>query len=179
MSAILKNENQYDIFDNNKTADIVLFPLTTKLNTCKINNKRYLGNKYKLLGFIRNIVDRECSDINTVADIFAGTGAVSSAFIDKTLITNDILYSNYVCHLAWFGNQKYSQNKVKKIILFYNNINPSKENYMSDNFSNTFFSYENCKKIGFIREDIESRFNSKEINERESYFNYLSALCNG
>lgn len=168
VSVALKNEQiQYDIFDKEKQAEIVLFPLRQELKSCKINNKRYLGNKYKLLNFIRDVVDRECEDVNTIADIFAGTGAVSSAFIDKILITNDILYSNYICHLAWFGKQKYSQNKVKKIILFYNNVNPSKENYMSDNFSNTFFSYENCKKIGFIREDIESRFNSKEINERE------------
>ena len=168
MSAILKNEQiQYDIFDEKKTADIIPFPHTKELKTCKINNKRYLGNKYKLLNFIRSIVDKECEDVNVIADIFAGTGAVSSAFTDKTLITNDILYSNYICHLAWFGKQKYSLNKVKKLILFYNSINPSKENYMSDNFSNTFFSYENCKKIGFIREDIESRFRSAEINEKE------------
>lgn len=168
MSVILKNEQiQYDIFDEKKTADIIPFPHTKELKTCKINNKRYLGNKYKLLNFIRSIVDKECEDVNVIADIFAGTGAVSSAFTDKTLITNDILYSNYICHLAWFGKQKYSLNKVKKLILFYNSINPSKENYMSDNFSNTFFSYENCKKIGFIREDIESRFRSAEINEKE------------
>ncbi len=168
MSAILKNEQiQYDIFDEKKTADVIPFPHMKELKTCKINNKRYLGNKYKLLNFIRSIVDKECEDVNVIADIFAGTGAVSSAFTDKTLITNDILYSNYICHLAWFGKQKYSLNKVKKLILFYNSITPFKENYMSDNFSNTFFSYENCKKIGFIREDIESRFNSSEINEKE------------
>lgn len=158
---------QYDIFNINKQADVILFPFGTRLKTCKINNKRYLGNKYKLLSFIRDVVDHECLDINVVADIFAGTGAVSSAFTDKTLIVNDLLYSNYICHLAWFGGQKYSQNKIKKIILFYNNIEISKDNYMSDNFSNTFFNRENCRKIGFIRENIEDRFKSKEINERE------------
>ena len=168
MPIILKNEQiQYDIFNKKNLAKVIPFPYTKELKTCKINNKRYLGNKYKLLNFIRSIVDKECEDVNTVADIFAGTGAVASAFTDKLLITNDILYSNYICHVAWFGKQKYSLNKVKRLILFYNNITPSKENYMSDNFSNTFFSYENCKKIGFIREDIESRFKAAEINEKE------------
>lgn len=56
----------------------------------KINNRRYLGNKYKLLPFIMQVVEEECKDINTIADVFAGTGAVASAFIDKKIITNDI-----------------------------------------------------------------------------------------
>ena len=51
--------------------------------TIKINNRRYLGNKYKLLPFITRIAEEECSNINTVADIFAGTGAVASAFTDS------------------------------------------------------------------------------------------------
>ena len=58
-----------------------------------INNRRYLGNKYKLLPFIKKVVDSECTDIEIVVDIFSGTGAVASAFQDKQLITNDILYS--------------------------------------------------------------------------------------
>lgn len=66
----------------------------------KINNRRYLGNKYKLLDFILEIVNRECKDVKTVFDVFAGTGSVASAFIDKKLVTNDILYSNYLSHVC-------------------------------------------------------------------------------
>lgn len=44
--------------------------------TSLINNRRYLGNKYKLLPFITGVVDEECQNIESVADIFAGTGAV-------------------------------------------------------------------------------------------------------
>lgn len=138
-----------------------------ELKICKINNKRYLGNKYKLLDFIKKIVNEECDNIKTIADIFAGTGAVSSAFIDKELIVNDILYSNYICSLAWFGKQKYSQKKIKSYIQYYNSVNVFKDNYMSNNFSNTFFSRETCRKIGFIREDIERLFKELKINERE------------
>ncbi len=54
--------------------------------TIKINNRRYLGNKYKLLPFITEVVKTECKNVNIVADIFAGTGAVASAFTDKKLI---------------------------------------------------------------------------------------------
>ena len=76
-----------------------------KYKTSLINNRRYLGNKYKLLSFITSVVDEECTNIETVADIFAGTGAVSSAFADKMLITNDLMYSNYDCKYARFGEE--------------------------------------------------------------------------
>lgn len=135
--------------------------------TTKINNRRYLGNKYKLLPFITRVVENECKNINTVADIFAGTGAVASAFIDKKIITNDIMYSNYICHAAWFSSEHYSEEKVIKIITQYNNLKITEDNYMSDNFSNTYFSLDDCRKIGFIRQDIEDKFNSGYINARE------------
>ena len=80
----------------------------------KINNRRYLGNKYRLLPFITDIISKECGDFNTFADIFAGTGAVSSAYTDKQLITNDILYSNYLCHLTWFSDEKFDPEKIKQ-----------------------------------------------------------------
>lgn len=135
--------------------------------TTKINNRRYLGNKYKLLPFITRVVENECKNINTVADIFAGTGAVASAFIDKKITTNDIMYSNYICHVAWFSSEHYSEEKVIKIITQYNNLKITEDNYMSDNFSNTYFSLDDCRKIGFIRQDIEDKFNSGDINARE------------
>ena len=135
--------------------------------TTKINNRRYLGNKYKLLPFITRVVENECKNINTVADIFAGTGAVASAFIDKKIITNDIMYSNYICHVAWFSSERYSEEKIIEIITQYNNLKVVEDNYMSDNFSNTYFSLDDCRKIGFIRQDIEDKFNSGDINARE------------
>ena len=137
------------------------------MKTTKINNRRYLGNKYKLLDFIKSTIASECQGINTVADIFAGTGSVASAFTDKKLITNDILYFNYICHVAWFGSQKYNEPKIEALVCYYNLAQPREENYMSENFSNTFFSAEDCRKIGFIREDIEKRYNAGEINARE------------
>lgn len=137
------------------------------VKTTNINNRRYLGNKYKLLDFITTVVEKECVGINTIADIFAGTGSVSSAFVNKKLITNDILYFNYICHVAWFGSEKYDENKVKDLIIYYNSITPVEDNYMSKNFANTFFSLEDCRKIGYIREDIEDNYVKGKINQRE------------
>lgn len=138
-----------------------------KLKTTYINNRRYLGNKYKLLPFITSVIAENCEGVNSVADIFAGTGAVASAFTDKRLITNDNLYSNYVSHLAWFSPQTYSRKKIERFIAYYNEVRVSADNYMSENFADTFFSLADCRKIGFIREDIERRRTTGDINERE------------
>lgn len=83
------------------------------------------------------------------------------------MITNDLLYFNYVCHIAWFGSEKYDEKKIQDTICFYNAVHPTAENYMSINFSDTFFSHDDCVKIGFIREDIEQKFIAKIINARE------------
>lgn len=135
--------------------------------TTKINNRRYLGNKYKLLPFIKKVVEAECENINTIADIFAGTGAVASAFVDKKIITNDIMYSNYICHLAWFSSECYSEEKIVELIINYNAMTVEQDNYMSKNFANTYFALEDCRKIGFIRQDIEDKFADGSINTRE------------
>ncbi|MDR2180100.1 MAG: Dam family site-specific DNA-(adenine-N6)-methyltransferase [Synergistaceae bacterium] len=137
------------------------------LKTTYINNRRYLGNKYKLLPFITSVVAENCVGVNTVADIFAGTGAVASAFTDKRLITNDNLYSNYICHLAWFSPQAYSREKIETLIAEYNLKRVTRDNYMSQTFADTFFSIADCRRIGYIREDIEVRYTQGDINERE------------
>ena len=155
-------------FEQLKISQSALYGIIQQnIKTTKINNRRYLGNKYKLLDFIKSTVASQCQGINTVADIFAGTGSVASAFTDKKLITNDILYFNYICHVAWFGSQHYSTAKVEALICYYNYVKPIEDNYMSENFANTFFSADDCRKIGFIREDIENRYRANEINERE------------
>ncbi len=157
---IKKNKEHIDV-------EAETYKFENEYKTTKINNRRYLGNKYKLIPFIKRVVDNECNNINIVADIFAGTGAVASAFTDKKLITNDIMYSNYICHLAWFSSEAYSEEKIIKIIAQYNNLNVAEDNYMSEKFADTYFSLEDCRKIGFIRQDIENKFNSGKINARE------------
>ncbi len=133
----------------------------------RVQNRRYLGSKAKLVDEIRNLVNRYCKDAEVFADVFAGTGVVAAAFPEMRLVTNDILFSNYICHQAWFLSEPYSKRKIADLIAMYNVANPDTGNYMSENFANTYFSETNCRKIGFIREDIEQRFNQGMINCRE------------
>lgn len=139
----------------------------TACKTLKISSRRYLGSKYKLLPFIKRVVEEECKNVNIIADIFAGTGVVASAFPGKKAITNDILYSNYICNFAWLAPEAYEPEKIAGIIKAYNSLETDEENYMTENFADTFFSRKDCSKIGFIREDIEEKYKSRMINERE------------
>ena len=96
-SAERQAENPKAVFRHLGVLRRVIMTLAADQKTYKtssINNRRYLGNKHKLLPFITGVVEKECRDIQSVADIFAGTGAVASAFPDKRIITNDIMYSN-------------------------------------------------------------------------------------
>lgn len=141
-----------------------------------INNRRYLGNKYKLNEFIKNTIEKECGYFETFADLFAGTGSVASLFQDKHLIVNDILFSNYVCHQTWFGTEKYSKDKIINYINKYNQTLVQTDNYVSKNFADTYFSKKNCKKIGYIREDIEKNYKNESLNNREKCILITSLL---
>ena len=46
----------------------------------EINNRRFLGSKYKLLNFIEDTVNEHCKDVKSVIDVFAGTGVVGRVF---------------------------------------------------------------------------------------------------
>lgn len=135
----------------------------------EINNRRYLGSKYKLLNFIENTVNEHCKDVKSVIDIFAGTGVVGSLFLKngKEVYFNDYLKSNYYSYKAFYEPIKIDIKKLEEIISKYNETEVNKENYFSKNFKDTYFSCQDCKKIGFIRDDIENKFKNKEINDRE------------
>ena len=137
------------------------------LKTATINNRRYLGNKYSLRNFIRETVDDNCDNVNIVVDIFSGTGAVSDSFKDKMIITNDLLYSNYISNYAWFSPDKYSKHKIIEYISEFNSIRTSENNYMRINFADTFFSADDCSKIGYIREQIDIEYRREQINFKE------------
>ena len=140
----------------------------------RIENRRYLGSKLKMLDFINEVVENNISDIKTVADIFGGTGVVADLFRKKgkKIIINDILHSNVINYYTWFGNENIDYNKVRSIITELNNLTPTSDNYVSINFGGKYFSYENAKKIGAIREQIDSY----DVNEREKSFLLTSLL---
>ena len=123
----------------------------------QLQNRRYLGNKYKLLGFIEDIISEKCGKINSVFDIFAGTGVVGERFNNSEIkiISNDFLSANYVCLQAFLGTNTDIQESISQKIDHLNKLDSEEENYFSKHFGGTYFSEENAKKIGTIREEIE------------------------
>lgn len=134
-----------------------------------INNRRYIGSKARMLNFIDEVIKKEKIEFSSFFDLFGGTGIVGDYFNNqKTKVyVNDLLKSNYLSYLAWFGNDKIDKKKLEDIINKYNTLKNLKDNYFSINFGDTYFSKNNCKRIGYIREDIENKYLNNEINTRE------------
>ena len=142
-----------------------------------IHNRRYIGNKYKLLDFISKTLAQVCIDFNTACDIFSGTGVIGNYFLQqgKNVIFNDILYSNFVFYNAWFSKEKYNKNKINQYLDYYNNSNDYIiDNYFNQTFSGTYFSENNAKKLGSIRNHLEK--SKSDLNEREFYILLTSLL---
>ncbi|OIO01909.1 DNA methyltransferase [Candidatus Desantisbacteria bacterium CG1_02_49_89] len=134
-------------------------------NVIQIQNRRYLGNKYKLLALIEEIIEKRCKPYNSFCDIFAGTGVTGEHFNAKNIkiISNEILYSNYVSLYAWLSPEYFDREKIEKYIDLLNSLSTNNDNYFSVNYGGTYFTVENARKIGAIREKIEElKLNFKE-----------------
>jgi len=135
----------------------------------KISQRRYLGNKNSILPFINNIITNEIGHFNSLCDIFSGTGVVGNYFNkkDRQIISNDLLYHNFVSLNAFLNDQLFDKNKIQDFINNFNNIEINEENYFSINFGDRYFSQKISKKIGFIRIEIKKLFLNNSINRKE------------
>lgn len=135
----------------------------------QIWNRRYTGSKYKLADWISNLITENCSG-NSFCDMFAGTAIMSKQMLEHIdeIYINDFLFSNEVIYKAFFLQEEFDLEKLKKIRDDFRNIDISSipSNYVSENFGGKFFSYNDALIIGFIREYIEkaTNFNEKEKN---------------
>lgn len=135
-----------------------------------IENRRYTGSKAKLSTWILDLITKNCKG-EIFADIFSGTGVIAATALQfyNHIILNDYLFSNNVIYKAFFANGQWNKFKIRKIINEYNKIEPGKldNNYFSKNFGNKYFSNNNAKIIGFIRDDIEKK--KTKLTQKEYY----------
>lgn len=135
----------------------------------KIFNRRYTGSKFKIKEWIKSIISAHCKDAKSFCDMFAGTGIVTDEMYSSydSFIINDLLYSNEVIYKAFFKNEVFDLDKLFYYQTKYQSLNGDDltENYVSDNFGNRYFEYNDAKLIGAIRQDIED--NKDLLNERE------------
>ena len=134
-----------------------------------LENRRYIGSKTDLSDWIMELIQENCIG-DAFADIFAGTAIISKKAAKKysKLIVNDFLYSNNIIYKAFFDNNMWDKEKLERYIESWNkkDANELKENYFSFNFGSKFFNQNDARKIGAIREDLQSNkvFNEKEKN---------------
>ena len=145
-----------------------------------INNRRYTGSKYKLMPWIKDLILQNCHEHHTLFDVFGGTGVVTAELLDitKENIINDFLYSNEVFYKAFFSQEEYDKEKLKAYVKKYAAIDKSilDDNYVSINYGDKYFRYDDAKLIGEIREDIQHAYQTDNLTEHEYYILLASLL---
>lgn len=146
------------------------------LHMYSISNRRYTGSKYKLLDWIEKLILENCEG-ETFFDVFAGTGVVTNRmhkYYNK-VIMNDFLYSNEVIYKAFFGREDFDEELMEEYRKKFQNINAGEleENYFSLNFGGKYFSENDAKLIGEIREEIKK---IREMLSDREYCILLSSL---
>lgn len=146
----------------------------------KINNRRYTGSKYKLMPWIKDLILQNCKEHSSLFDVFGGTGVVTAELLDivDKAVINDFLFSNEIIYKAFFGNGRINKKKLSDLAEQYNALDRTQldENYVSINYGDKYFKNDDAKLIGYIREEIESLYNSKTINQQEYYVLLASLL---
>jgi len=169
----------------------------------KILQVRIIGSKYKMLGNILKIIQKEGITGKTFFDVFCGSTSVGRFFKRKFLITsNDILYFSFVLQKALIDLNSYpkfegltfmtneskeskDKERVSKVLEYLNNIEGSKgfiyQHYtpaskMVDGIERKYFSELNGEKIDAVRIKIGEWFTNKNITEDEYFYLVASLL---
>ena len=127
-----------------------------------ISNRRYIGCKAKLSDWIMGIIKHNTINAHSFCDLFAGTGIMAKIVLDSGLynkvIVNDFLLSNYIIYIAFMGHGEWNSQKLDIIIKQFNDIKDEEinENWFSYNYGDKYFDIKTAKRIGFIRDEIET-----------------------
>ncbi len=147
---------------------------------------RYIGGKTLLTSRIIDTIVNNTTDVRTVTDIFAGSGAVSQALKQAGYSTtaNDVLYFSYVLNKGILCNNRTTR-KIRELIAHLNALpinqadpndphNFIAHNYtLNDTCNRMYFQHDNALKIDIIRQEIEHL--RPELTENE-YFYLLASL---
>lgn len=139
-----------------------------------IQTIRYMGNKAKLLDFIIPEIKKIVPKNSVICDIMAGTNTVGYALADEyKIISNDIQYYSYVIARALFDldilpTKEFSFNEINEAYM--KNLETKEYSFFYDNYSDTYFSPEQCLDIDSIRYAIDN------LVDKKYYYFYLTLL---
>lgn len=149
---------------------MIQFSDKTGISTFSINNRKYIGSKYRLLHFLEKIIVSKVKNIKTFVDGFSGTGVVAHHFrkFSKKVIANDILYSNFIINKTFLCSHKKDVNlkKVIELLSVLNTLSP-KKGYAFDHYGGRYFTEENAGMIDAIREEIDNLYRMNDCTEQE------------
>lgn len=134
-----------------------------------VNNRKYLGSKYKLMPMLFEKMNQHIKkDYTTLLDLFGGTGSSTFFFQNKNfeVIINDFLVSNFIIYNAFFGSQEVCEKKIKLVFEYIKFELKPINNWFTKLYKNKYFSNKDIEKIAAIREFIKNE-NIYSLNERE------------
>lgn len=162
------------------TKYLSLFMEALMCRPIKLESRRYIGSKAKLIEWIMATIKSETADARTFFDVFAGTGVVTKAALSSFdhVITNDFLHSNHAIYQAFFAEGDFDEEKIGAMLDRYNSMDPATlpDNYFSTNFGGKYFEREVAKMVGYIRQDIEER--KGELTAKEYYILLATLIYN-
>ncbi len=130
-------------------------------DSLEIQNRKYLGSKFRLLSFIEEVIRSQIKKIGTFIDGFSGTGVVAYHFkkLASQVIANDLLYSNYIINRAFLGTTRENMDpdRIIRFIDELNGLGPIR-GYVYRNFGGTYFSCQNAGCIDAVRTRIEELY---------------------
>ena len=154
----------------------------------------YIGSKLNLLSFIQQTIEeytgKPLKQIESIADLFCGTGAVTYMFIAnqiKRVVANDLQYYAYILTSSLSKNN-IDIAKLKKSITAINKeakdlkLDPTTTDFVTCNFTEhgpdkrKYFTIENGIRIDYARKKIESM---KANLTREEYNFLIKCLLHG
>jgi len=123
-----------------------------------IHNRKYLGSKKRLLAFLERAILERCErPMGRFVDPFSGTGVVADHFRDhaRTVVANDLLYSNYVTNRAFLSTSPRDCDfeRVSRLLHEMNRLGPV-EGYVTASYGDRYFTRENAALIDARREAI-------------------------
>ena len=153
---------------------------------------RFIGGKSLMLDNIISVLRENTSNINTVADIFSGSGIVASCFKNAgfKVLSNDMMYFSYILNRGSICLNKkplFGNLKIKNPIEYFNNLEIQdtdfsiEQCFIYNNYSpnetcnRMYFQNKNAVKIDIIRLTIEDWHKKNLINDDE-YFYLLASL---
>ncbi len=130
-----------------------------------IENRKYLGSKKYLKGWILDTIVNTTGDLSDFLDGFCGTGVISGEALlrgFKKVTAVDILSANTVI-LKAFYHCRVDKKDADSAIDYLNNLRPA-AGYITSHFSGSYFIKDNCMIMDAVRDEIERLFATGEIN---------------